>query len=48
METRKIDKLGRIVIPSELREELGWKEHDVIEIYRENDTIVMQLQEWEE
>ena len=48
METRRIDKLGRIVIPAELREELEWKEHDVVEFYRENDTIVMRLQEWEE
>jgi len=39
--TRIIDDLWRIVLPSELREELGWDARDVIELYRENDTIVM-------
>jgi len=39
--TRTLDDLGRVIIPKELREELGWNERDVIELYRENDTIVM-------
>jgi len=39
--TRTIDDMGRVIVPKELREELGWNERDVIELYRENDTIVM-------
>lgn len=29
---RKVDKLGRIVIPMEARRELGWKQNTLIEI----------------
>jgi len=43
--TQTIDDLGRIVIPSELREELGWDVRDVVELYKENDTIVMRKAE---
>jgi len=43
--TRTLDGLGRVIIPGELREEQGWKEHDVIEFCCENDTIVMRLAE---
>jgi len=43
--TRTIDDLGRIVIPTDLREKQGWKIHDEIEFYCENDTIVMRLPE---
>jgi len=43
--TQTIDDLGRIVVSSELREELGWNNRDVIELYRENDTIVMRKTE---
>ena len=39
--TRIIDELGRVIVPTELREELGWSLRDVIEFYREGDTIVM-------
>lgn len=31
--TRKIDKLGRIVIPADLREHLGWKHDTAVEIH---------------
>ena len=30
--TRKLDELGRIVLPLEMRRELAWKEKDDIEI----------------
>ena len=43
--TRTIDDLGRIVIPTDLREELGWNLRDEIEFYKENDTIVMRKTE---
>jgi len=39
--TRTIDDLGRVAIPSELREEQDWNVRDVIEFYCEGDTIVM-------
>jgi len=39
--TRTLDDLGRVIVPKELREELSWNERDVIELHRENDTIVM-------
>lgn len=38
---RKIDKLGRIVVPKEVRDELGIKVRDPVEIYVEEDTIVL-------
>ncbi len=39
---RKIDDLGRIVIPKELRVALNIAEKDSIEIYLEDDKIVLQ------
>ena len=36
-----IDDLGRIVLPTELREELGWNLRDEVELCKENDTIVI-------
>lgn len=38
---RKVDELGRIVIPKELRRTLDIHEKDAIEIYVENDKIVL-------
>lgn len=38
---RKVDELGRVVIPIELRRSLGIKEKDTIEIYVEDDHIVL-------
>lgn len=38
---RKIDELGRIVIPMELRRTLDISRSDPIEIYTENDIIIL-------
>ena len=42
---RKIDELGRIVIPIELREKLEIDVKDQIEIYVDNDKIVLKKYE---
>lgn len=39
---RKVDELGRIVLPIELRRNLDISERDELEIYVENDRIVLQ------
>lgn len=39
---RKIDELGRIVLPIEIRRNLGINEKDPIEIFVEDDKIIMQ------
>ncbi len=38
---RKVDELGRIVIPIELRRTLGVDERDPMEIYVNEETIVL-------
>ncbi|MFN8034398.1 MAG: AbrB/MazE/SpoVT family DNA-binding domain-containing protein [Acidimicrobiia bacterium] len=38
---RKVDQLGRIVLPSELRRLFGIREGDLVEIYVENERIVL-------
>ena len=38
---RKVDELGRIVLPMELRKVLDIKEKDPIEIYVDDSTIVL-------
>ena len=38
---RKVDELGRIVLPIELRRTLGIAERDPLEIYVDGDTIVI-------
>ena len=38
---RKVDELGRVVIPIELRRTLGINEKDALEIYVENDRIIL-------
>ena len=47
---RRLDDLGRLVIPKEIRRELGWKEGDPLELYfdRENKAIVLKKYEVEE
>ena len=39
--TRRVDELGRIVLPKELRENMEIKEKDPIEIYTEGDLIIL-------
>ena len=39
---RKVDELGRIVLPKELRTILGINEKDSIEIFTDGDRIVLQ------
>lgn len=39
--TRKIDELGRIVLPIELRRSLEIGEKDAVEIYVEDDCIIL-------
>lgn len=39
--TRKIDELGRIVIPKEIRKNLGIRDGDTIEIYTDQDSLVL-------
>lgn len=39
---RKVDELGRIVLPIELRRVLDIAERDELEIYMENDKIILQ------
>lgn len=39
---RKVDELGRVVIPVELRKVLGIKEKDPIEIFVNEDQIILQ------
>ena len=39
---RKVDDLGRIVLPIELRRTLDIEERDELEIYMENDRIILQ------
>ncbi|PDY82947.1 AbrB/MazE/SpoVT family DNA-binding domain-containing protein [Bacillus cereus] len=40
--TRKVDELGRIVIPKELRNTLGIKEKSPLEIFVEGEDIILQ------
>lgn len=39
---RKVDELGRIVLPKELRTVLNINEKDSIEIFTDNDKIILQ------
>lgn len=42
---RKVDELGRIVIPIELRRTMGIEEKDALEIYVDNDKIILRKYE---
>ena len=42
---RRIDELGRIVLPSEMRKTFGIKEKDPMEIYTKDDTILLKKYE---
>ena len=50
--TRKIDELGRIVIPKEIRRNLGIRDGESLEIYTESDGIILkkhsQIEKYEE
>lgn len=37
---RRVDDLGRVVIPKEIRRSLGIREGEPLEIYLENDAVV--------
>lgn len=39
--TRRIDELGRIVVPKELRNNLGIRDGEPLEIYTENNAIII-------
>lgn len=38
---RRVDELGRIVIPSELRKSLSINQYDTLEIYTDMDLIIL-------
>ncbi len=38
---RKIDELGRLVLPAEIRASLGLAAKDAVEIYTDNDRIIL-------
>ena len=42
---RRIDELGRIVLPIELRRNLEISEKDALEIYVDNDTVILRKYE---
>ena len=42
---RKVDELGRIVLPSELRKSLNIGERDALEIYTNNEEIILKKYE---
>ena len=42
---RKVDELGRVVIPVELRRNLNIAEKDPLEIYLDNDRIILRKYE---
>ena len=44
---RKIDELGRVVIPIELRNGLGWNEKESLEIYIESNKICIRQPKFE-
>lgn len=39
---RQLDKLGRITLPIELRKSLGFAERETLEIYTEDNKIILQ------
>ena len=42
---RRIDPLGRLVIPIEVRRELGWRENEPVEIVVEGKQVVVKKYE---
>jgi len=43
--TQRIDGLGRVLLPKDLRKELEWDNGDRIAISKENNKVILQLQE---
>jgi len=43
--TCRIDELGRIVLPRELREELGWMERDTLALSIDGNTVVLSIKD---
>lgn len=39
---RKVDQLGRVVLPAELRRQLGIREGDLVEISIEDERVVLE------
>lgn len=44
---RRIDDLGRIVLPIELRKKMGIEQRDAIEIYVDGDRVILKKHETE-
>ena len=42
---RKVDELGRVVLPKELRDVMGIEERTPLEIFTEEDTIILKKHE---
>ena len=40
---RQLDAVGRITLPKELRKSLGFKDRELLEIYTEDDKILLVL-----
>jgi len=38
---RKLDQLGRVVIPKEIRKQNGWQEGQPIEMFTEKDQLIL-------
>jgi len=43
--TRKVDELGRVTLPKELRDNFGIKERDPLEIFTEGNNIILRKYE---
>jgi len=41
----KIDDLGRVLLPRELRKDVGWDIGDILYLHRMGDTLVLSLEE---
>ena len=41
LKCRKLDGLGRVVLPQELREQLRWKQNDSISFIISDDTMIL-------
>lgn len=39
---RQLDAVGRITLPKELRKSLGFKDRELLEIYTEDDKIILE------